>query len=268
MVALNYKKIQEFWDQAKPSSLSPYMMEGYGFPESASKYRFKAEAKILKCLLESVDRNGTVLDLGGGVGLWTSFFAERFRHVITVEASPRFYKALEERRSLHPNIQIFQQDVRSFVPQTPISLAFSGGLLMYLNDEDIRNLLKRLRGDLKPGGIMVCRETTIRNGAVIRQGNYQAVYRSVSVYKKIFEEAGFQVLKIEKNSPYVLLEMGIQFLEKLKEMIPYPKRWISILGPCVYFGLRLSNRWIVKMPRWLGMEYPELQNHFFAIRPY
>jgi hypothetical protein len=84
MVALDYKKIQEFWNQAKPSSLSPYMIEGYGFPESASKYRFKAESKILKRLLEPADRNGTVLDLGGGVGLWTSFFAERFRHVIAV----------------------------------------------------------------------------------------------------------------------------------------------------------------------------------------
>jgi trans-aconitate methyltransferase len=199
--------------------------------------------------------------------LWTSFFAERFRHVIAVEASQKFHKALEARRSLHPNIQIVQQDVRSFEPQTPISLAFSGGLLMYLNDVDIRSLLKRLREDLKPDGIMVCRESTIRDGATIRQGDYQAVYRSIPVYKKIFEETGFQVLKIEKNFPYVLLEMGNQFLDKLKETIPYPKQWISILGPCVYFSLRLLNRWIVNMPQWLGMEYPKLENHFFAIRP-
>ena len=267
MVSLDYGKVQEFWEKAEPSSLSPYMMNGFGFPVSSAKYRFKAELKIMKRLLEKANCNGTVLDLGSGVGLWTSFFAENFSRVIAVESSLNLYQALVARCSSYSNIQIFDEDVRLFEPKTPISLIFSGGILMYLNENDVINLLNRLRGNLEPDGIIICRETTVRNGTTIRQGNYQAVYRSVSVYNKIFQETGFQVLKIEKNIPYVLMEMGIQFLENWKELVPNPVQMISILGPWVYYSLRLLNPLLFGIQKIVRIEYPKLENHFFVLKP-
>lgn len=267
MASLDYGKVQEFWEKAEPSSLSPYMMNGFGFPDSSAKYRFKAELKTMKRLLEKANCNGTVLDLGSGVGLWTSFFAENFSRVIAVESSLSLYQALVARCSSYSNIQIFDEDIRLFEPKTPISLIFSGGLLMYLNENDVRNLLNRLRGNLEPDGIIICRETTVRNGTTIRQGNYQAAYRSVSVYNEIFQETGFQVLKIEKNTPYVLMEMGIQFLENWKKLIPNPVQMISILGPSVYYSLRLLSPLLFGMQKIVKIEYPKLENHFFVLKP-
>ena len=138
---------------------------------------------------------------------------------------------------------------------------------MYLNVNDVRNLLKRLWGNLEPDGIIICRETTVRSGTTIRQGKYQAVYRSVSVYKKLFQEMGFQVLKVEKNIPYVLMEMGIQFLENWKKLIPNPDQMISILGPLVYYSLRLLNPLLFGVQKIARIEYPKLENHFFLLKP-
>ena len=105
MTSLNYEKVSRYWSTADASILGPYMMDGFGFPVSAGRFRFSAECKIAYRLIREANRNGCVLDLGSGIGFWTEYFAERFSRVVAVEASKPLFDALEERCAPYQNVK-------------------------------------------------------------------------------------------------------------------------------------------------------------------
>ena len=214
MAELDYAAVHRYWNNARPSILGPYMMEGFGFPPAASLFRFNAERDIVQHLVQSLDRTGTVLDLGSGTGFWAEAFARDFAKVVAVEASPALCDALRERCGTYPNVRVVYGDVLSFEPDDRYDLVFLGGMLMYLNDREVIALLRKIVPTLNPGGIVLCRETTVREGVVTRIGEYQATYRSIEVYRRLFAESRLSVTRIEPNVPYVLLQLGCELIKK------------------------------------------------------
>ena len=267
MTELNYERVNKYWHAARPSILGPYMMDGFGFPAAAGRFRFRAELRITQRLIAGLNSNGTVLDLGSGIGYWAEYFAKRFAKVVAVEASTPLFDALQQRCAPYPHVENVQGDVLSFEPQDRYQLVFLGGLLMYLNEADAIALLRKLVGSLEPGGMIVCRETTVKQGVVTREGEYQAVYRSVPTYTRIFNECGLSVVEMKRNTPYVLLQMGCEFVKKWKTLVPRQLQMIPIVGRLVYWALRVGYPWIVPIPGACGLAYPELTNHFFVLQP-
>ena len=162
MAELNYTEINSYWEKTQPSIMGPYMMEGFGFPPGAGRFRFRAESKIVRRLIRELNRDGTVLDLGSGIGYWPEYFARHFARVVAVEASIPLYKALEQRCAQYQNVKTLQNDVMLFEPEGSYELVFLGGMLMYLNERDVVSLLRKLIMFLEPGGIILCRETTVQ----------------------------------------------------------------------------------------------------------
>lgn len=267
MTLLDYEVVSRFWDKPTPSALSPYMMDGFGFPASAGRFRFRAESRIVQRLIHRVRRDGRVLDLGCGAGCWTEYFAKRFAGVVGVEASTPLFEVLEQRCAPYLNIELVHGDVTLFHSKDRYKVVFLGGMLMYLNEEDIIPLLQNLVPSLQPDGIILCRETTVRQGSVARQGEYQAVYRSVDVYNRIFMKCGLSVKKIQMNVPYVLMQMGCEFITEWKRLVATRLQFISVVGHLAYWGLRLGYPWITRVPTALGVAFPELTNHFFVLQP-
>ncbi len=76
---IDYSSVNQYWNNARPSILGPYMMDGFGFPASAGQFRFRAEKAIVQQLTQSLNRDGTALDLGCGIGYWAEYFAQNFR---------------------------------------------------------------------------------------------------------------------------------------------------------------------------------------------
>ncbi len=266
MTALDYEAVNRYWSTADPSILGPYMMDGFGFPANAGRFRFRAESRIVNRLIHGVNPDGCVLDLGSGIGFWTEYFAQRFSRVVSVEASKPLYEALKTRCTPHSNVKTVHGDVMLFRPEDQYDVIFLGGLLMYLNEEDVISLLGHLLPFLQPGGIVVCRETTVRHGTTTRQGDYQAVYRSIADYERIFATCKLSVLNEQMNTPYVLLQMGCEFVKKWKTIIPTRLQCLPVVGHSVYWGLRIGYPWITRVPTVLGLEYPELTNHFFVLQ--
>ena len=264
---LDYAGVARYWRSARTSILGPYMMDGFGFPSGAGQFRFRAEKKIVSRLIRECSGEGTALDLGSGIGHWAEFFAHRFAQVIAVEASRQLFDTLEERCSSLPNVAALHQNARSFQPCENYEIVFTGGLMMYLNEVDAVGLLRRLRPCLGASGLVICRESTVRRGIVTRNGEYQVVYRSVSLYERMFREAGFEVVSVERNVPYILMQMGCELLKRWKALAPRQWQFIPVLGRLTYFALRLGNPWIARMPAILGFSFPELTNHFFVLRP-
>ncbi len=243
------------------------MMDGFGFPAGAGRFRFRAECRIVDRLIHGVNPGGCVLDLGSGIGFWTEYFARRFSRVVAVEASRPLYEALEERCAPYLNVKMIHDDVMLFQPEDQYDVVFLGGMLMYLNEEDVISLLGKLIPSLRPGGIVLCRETTVRQGSTTRQGDYQAVYRSVADYERIFAECELSVVSVQMNIPYVLMQMGCELVKKWKALMPAPLQCLPVVGRLVYWGLRLGYPWIARVPTALGLAYPELTNHFFVLQP-
>ncbi len=107
---------------------------------------------------------------------------------------------------------MIHDDVMLFRPEDQYDVVFLGGMLMYLNEEDVISLLGKLIPSLRPGGIVLCRETTVRQSTITRQGDYQAVYRSVADYQRIFEACELAILRVQPYVPYVVMQMGCEMV--------------------------------------------------------
>ena len=265
MTEIDYVKVNRFWEGANPTVLGPYMMDGSGFPASAGDFRFRAESRIVRRLAADVNPNGAVLDLGSGIGVWAKDFASRFSQVTAVEGSQTLFQSLRRRCALHPNLRAIHGDVMKFEPEGYYDLIFLGGLQMYLNESGVIALLRKLVQCLAMGGIILCRESTVRWNSMTLSGDYQVVYRSVSDYQRIFGQCGFNIRHIERNEPYVLLQMGCELVEKWQQIVPERFQALRFIGHLTYFGLRLGNPWIIRVPKALGMVFPMLENHFFVL---
>ena len=267
MAELDYTAVRRYWSSAKASILGPYMMEGFGFPPSAGLFRFHAERDIVRRLVQGLDREGTVLDLGSGVGFWAEEFAGRFSKVVAVEASPGLCDTVRARCAPYANVRVVHGDVLSFEPEDRYDLVFLGGLLMYLNEPEVIALLEKMVSRLNPGGMILCRETTVREGIVTRSGDYQATYRSITVYRRVFAESHLLVARTEPNAPYLLMQLGCELIKKWQAVAPPRLHLVGGLGRLVYWGLRLGNPWITRVPGALGYQRPRWRNHFFVLGP-
>ncbi len=263
---IDYIKVNRYWSNAKPSVLGPYMMDGFGFPAGAGNFRFHAETAIVQDLIKGQDQDGTVLDMGCGIGCWTQYFAKSFHKVIAIESSEPLCNVTKELCAPLPNVKATNEDVMTFEPKDQYELVFLGGMLMYLNENDLIDLLRKVMPFLGSGGVVLCRETTVKEGVVKRHGEYQAIYRSVETYKKIFGKCGLSVIKVKKNSPYIIMQMGCELMKKWKAIVPAPLQFIPIAGHIVYLGVRLAGSLMIRVLEKFSISFPELENHFFLLR--
>ena len=274
---LDYLKVRAYWKRARPSMLGPYMMDGFGFPAGAGRFRFRGELNAVAEAIQDLGPDTSVLDLGSGVGVWTEYFAQRFAKVVAVEASSALYEVLKGRCSPYPNVTTYNRDVLSFElegkfgPTNGFGLVFLGGLLMYLNEHDVRAVLRKLIPYLAPGALVLCRESTIRRGVKTLRGQYQVVYRSVETYRSILGDAGFDVVSVQANTAYINAQMACELIKKWKALVPDRFRCLPVVGRLAYWGLRLGYPWNTRLIPWLlarmGREFPLLTNHFFVLRP-
>lgn len=112
-----YSKVLAYWKQAKPSILSHYVMGGFGFPGWAERFRFRREQDTCGRAFTILPSECSVLDQGSGVGFWTEYFAHRFAHVVSVEASLVLHPSLSDRCSRYPNVSTINGDALTFDPQ-------------------------------------------------------------------------------------------------------------------------------------------------------
>ena len=267
---LQYSKVLACWKQARSSILSPYVLGGFGFPDSAGRFRFRREQDTCARAFTSLPSECSVLDLGSGVGFWTEYFAHRFSHVVSVEASQVLYSSLSDRCSRYPNVTTINGDALTFDPQEKFGLVFLGGLLMYLNEQDALMLLERIAPSLEEGALILCLESTARRGTKTLQAEYQIVYRSVENYRRIFADADFSVVSVKLNAPYICCQIGCELVNKWKSLVPERFWCLQVIGRMAYCASRLRYPWntrvISRLIAMIGGEFSCLTNHFCDLR--
>ncbi len=246
------------------------MAHEHNLPAAALRYRQRGELRTIATWLDDVSKSGLVLDVGCGSGAWTESFAERYRSVIGIEQSALMVNAAQERAARRPNMEIREGDARTKLPEGPFDMIFLGGLCMYLNDADVVALLDTLRGVLSDQGSIILRESTVCDGVYVAKGEYQAVYRSVNSYRRLFEKAAPFSVEIRRNYGYTAMVTAEELVDLRRRWMPFLPKKSATLGSVTWWALRI----ITPLSFWalprvfsrLGIVWPRLQNHFFRLR--
>ena len=62
------------------------------------------------------------------------------------------------------------------------------------------------------------------------------------------------------------MQMGCEFIKKWKATMPGSLQAIPLVGRLTYGALRMGGAGLTRLPDALGMDFPELTNHFFVLR--
>jgi len=246
------------------------MAHEHNLPASAARYRLHEEMQTISDWLDAVGDSGRVLDVGCGAGAWAEVFAQRYEAIIGIERSPLMVEAAKERVSRLPNVEIFEGDGRKDLPESSFDLIFLGGLCMYLKGADVVALFHSLKRRLNEGGSIILRESTVQQGMSLAQGEYQAVYRSVSLYHQLFEDAGPFRVEVRRNYGYTSMVTGEELVDLRRKWLPFLPRESTMLGALTWWALRgttpLSFWALPRVLSQLNIPWPRLQNHFFRLR--
>jgi SAM-dependent methyltransferase len=271
--SIDYEAVRRYFDKAAgdSSAAASYMAHGQDLPEAAVHYRFKVEVATLNDWLDAAPASGTVLDLGCGAGAWTAFFADRYAQVVGVEGSKEMAQAARQRTKDNPNVEILEADIRAGLPEGEFHLIFLGGLCMYLNDDDVVDLLRRLKHRLRKNGAIVLRESTVPHSRRAATGDYGALYRTPADYHELFHEAGFRGPETRRNFGYTAMEIAIEIVNARRRWLPFLPKRSALLGAMTWWPLRatapVSFSALPRALERMGIAWPALQNHFFRLRP-
>ncbi|MBS3904883.1 MAG: methyltransferase domain-containing protein [Simkania sp.] len=163
-----------------------------------------------------------VLELGAGIGRFTGALAKEASHLTTVEWIPQFVSENKRRHSDDKNITYICGDaMQTEFSEGSFDLIFISWLFLYLEDNEVEELLRKIERWLEPGGVFFVRETCALKRVNPSEKN-PTYYRTIKEYDKLL-------------SSFVLKKEGSI------------KAWID------YMAQPFSCYWLVEKPSSLSM---------------
>lgn len=130
-------------------------VEFWNRPNAIYANRRNLEAHF-SCLLRDLEaylpEGGAVLDFGCGDALAAEAMAARCGTLYLYDAASVVRERLQARFRDHPRIKVLDEDALSALPTASIDLILAVSVLQYIPRDDLRGLLLRWRGLLKPEG--------------------------------------------------------------------------------------------------------------------
>lgn len=178
----------EFW-QGKPATIASMLLQE---KETVTL----SQTEVVEILNQLPSLNGMeVLELGAGIGRYTSHFAQVARHVTAVDFVENFLDQNRKALAHLKNITYYCTDIMDLEFEAEsFDFVFMNWLLMYLDDQQIVLLHNKIRQCLKGGGTLFFRESCLWDG--LTQGslkNNPARYRPEIQYTRLFDD-GFRLL--------------------------------------------------------------------------
>ncbi|CAL0312360.1 unnamed protein product [Lupinus luteus] len=133
----------------------------------------------------------SVLELGAGIGRFTSELAPKAGHLLALDFIESAIKKNESINGHHKNVKFMCADVTSpdlHISEGSIDLIFSNWLLMYLSDNEVEKLAERMMKWLKDDGYIFFRESCFHQSGDSKRDYNPSHYREPRFYTKVFKE--------------------------------------------------------------------------------
>lgn len=159
----------------------------------------------------------SVLELGAGIGRFTSSLATAAGHVITCDFVETLMQKNRQNNGHFTNITFLTKDATKLkLDADSLDVVFSNWLLMYLSDHEVESFFRRALTWLHQGGVLFFRESCYRPGGDKKRDSNPSHYRSVIDYFGIIDKI-YQKTEEGKYFKYKLMRCGnLQTYVKLK----------------------------------------------------
>ena len=224
---IDRKRVAAFWNgarrQADEGQQTGYLQDEW--PDALARNRFIGEWRTVSRWL---DRFGVArracLDVGCGAGVWLERLAGRFAQADGIDLSAEMAAsaaARAERLGLD-NVRVECMSVTDLAGDRTYDLVFVGGVFTYLNDDEVEGMMARLAALLRPGGILILRESTSATATWYRSAPlspglfarpdaprppYYAIYRTPSRYRELASGQGLDLLRSRPNRHYKIADL-------------------------------------------------------------
>uniref|UniRef100_A0AAQ5ZRH9 phosphoethanolamine N-methyltransferase n=1 Tax=Amphiprion ocellaris TaxID=80972 RepID=A0AAQ5ZRH9_AMPOC len=216
----------EFWkEHSKEATVEEMMLD------SRARELTAQELPEVLSMLPPLDGR-RVLELGAGIGRFTSHLLTKAAHVTAVDFMESFMESNRKENGHHSNATFIQADVTKMDnPQNSFDIIFSNWLLMYLSDEEVKTFMENTLRWLQPGGFLFFREScNYRSGDCKRDFN-PTCYRSEAQYSHMAssvqmevpdggQKFGFDVVMKRKVRTYVEMKNNPNQICWLLQKVP------------------------------------------------
>lgn len=202
---ISYDDVKNFFDERgsqEKKHIYNYVMYLDDKPEVAIKRDKQGKERMSKLI--SVTPDMKVLDVGCGVGRWGEFFLEKGAYYVGVDGNSKMIERAEDnlknynnKNLIVSNLQNMEQALINSEISTKFDIIFVSGVFMYLNDEDCLNVMKTM-AKLSAENAVVCIIESMSNDERLTldkfysgelNQNYSAIYRTISEYKELMNNA-------------------------------------------------------------------------------
>ncbi|XP_028271801.1 phosphoethanolamine methyltransferase [Parambassis ranga] len=202
----------EFWkEHSKAATVEEMMLD------SRARELTQHELPEILSLLPSL-AGCRVLELGAGIGRFTSHLLTKAAHVTAVDFMESFVEKNRQKNGHRSNATFIQADVTKLdISHNSIDFIFSNWLLMYLSDEELKTFMEKSLRWLQPGGFLFFREScNYRSGDCKRDFN-PTCYRTEQQYTHLASSVqvegteagqmfGFDIVLKKKVHTYVQMK--------------------------------------------------------------
>ncbi|XP_056898948.1 uncharacterized protein LOC130531151 isoform X2 [Takifugu flavidus] len=205
-------KMKEFWkENSKEATVEEMMLDSQA--NELTQYELPEILSILPCLRES-----NVLELGAGIGRYTSHLLTKAKHVTAVDFMESFVEKNRRNNGHHSNVTFIQSDVTKLeIPKNSIDLIFSNWLLMYLSNEELKTFMKKSLHWLRPGGFLFFRESCNHRSGDAKLECNPTFYRTDEDYNHLVSSVDIEEPEGGQKIGYkIVLKKKIQAYMKIK----------------------------------------------------
>jgi 2-polyprenyl-3-methyl-5-hydroxy-6-metoxy-1,4-benzoquinol methylase len=147
-----------FWKLSKSMAVGTRMVLDKNWDHLAN-----AEMQQISSILPNL-KECRVLDLGAGIGRFTTFFAQHAKSVVAVDLIDKNIEDNRKRNKDYSNVEYICSDALNLkFEKGSFDLIFSSWLLMYLTDHEVLTLLDKCHDWLKVDGMIFFRESCDSN---------------------------------------------------------------------------------------------------------
>jgi SAM-dependent methyltransferase len=238
---IDERKVAAFWDGARRAA-DPNLQTGYlqdEWPAALGAARFRGEWRDVSRWLDAASAGrGACLDVGCGVGVWLEAFSRGFERVHGIDLSAEMVASVKARLAARgiENATVEAKSVLELDDSARYDVVFVGGVLMYLNDDVVEVMVARLAALLRPGGLLILRESTsspkpwyrdtplspglfaARGAGAPPRPAYHAIYRLPTAYREMAERQGLAILRCHPNRHYKLADMSETWLRVVDKL--------------------------------------------------